>query len=111
MQYKDFFTELASLGPNFSAPQPDFAKYDQYDTTDFEGTKLDVIGYNPQGLKKIEELVSLLEKIRQQVQINGQTQKQLQNVSLKCTHRHMQIYGQQKNIRVWAVAGRKERND
>ena len=62
MQYKDFFTELASLGPNFSAPQPDFAKYDQYDTTDFEGTKLDVIGYNPQGLKKIEELVSLLEK-------------------------------------------------
>lgn len=62
MQYKDFFTELASLGQNFSAPQPDFARYDQYGTTDFEGTKLDVLGYNPQGLKKIEELVALLEK-------------------------------------------------
>lgn len=62
MKYKDFFLELTSLGQNFSAPQPDFARYDQYKTTGFEGTKLDVVGYNPEGLKKIEEIVALLEK-------------------------------------------------
>lgn len=63
MKYKDFFTELTSLGQTFSAPQPDFARYDTYDTTGFNGTELDVKGYNPQGIiKRMEEVVSLLEK-------------------------------------------------
>lgn len=62
MRYKDFFTELSSLGQNFSAPQPDFDRYDTYPTTGFTGTTLDVDGYNPTGIKKIDELMTLLEK-------------------------------------------------
>jgi hypothetical protein len=49
VKYKDFFTELTSLGQNFSAPQPDFDNYGTYDT-------------DPHTKKKIEELSALLEK-------------------------------------------------
>jgi hypothetical protein len=62
MKYTDFFSELLSQGDTFSAPQPDFARYDAYNTTGFEGTTLDIKGYNPEGLKKIQELLTLLEK-------------------------------------------------
>ena len=76
MKYKQFYEDICLCeegcgcdkstneytGDTFSAPQPDFDTYDNYTTTGFEGTKLDIKGYNPQGLKKVEELVSLLEK-------------------------------------------------
>lgn len=63
MKYINFFTELTALGQSFSAPQPDFARYDAYDTTEFTGTQLDVTGYNPQGIiHRMNEVVTLLEK-------------------------------------------------
>jgi len=49
MEYKDFFTELTSLGQSFSAPQPDLDTYGTFDP-------------DPHTQKRIEELVSLLEK-------------------------------------------------
>ena len=50
MKYKDFFREFT--GDTFNAPQPDFDRYDQYKTTGFDGTTLDVTGYNPEGLPR-----------------------------------------------------------
>jgi hypothetical protein len=35
MKYKDFFTEMSSLGMNFSAPQPDFDTYTEEVSDDF----------------------------------------------------------------------------
>lgn len=62
MKYKDFFVELISQGRMFDAPQVDFARNGDVNTTGFEGTTLDIKGYNPEGLKRIEEIVALLEK-------------------------------------------------
>jgi hypothetical protein len=70
MKYKDFFLEELCEGENcneytgdtFSAPQPDFDRDSQYTTTGFQGTKIDMKGYNPEGLKRIEELSALIER-------------------------------------------------
>jgi hypothetical protein len=40
---------------SFSAPQPDFSRYDSYKTTGFKGAELDVKGYNPRGVVDPEE--------------------------------------------------------
>lgn len=60
---------LEYTGDMFGAPQPDFDRYETANTTGFEGTKLDVKGYNPQGIikkdsdeEKLEEISALLEK-------------------------------------------------
>ena len=84
MKYTDFYSNICKCnegcgcsddvseytGDTFSAPQPDFDRYDKGVTTDFQGTELDVKGYNPRGivtnrqtLQKVEHVVnSLLEK-------------------------------------------------
>jgi hypothetical protein len=45
-------------GDTFSAPQPDFDRGDHVKTTKFDGTKLDVKGYNPQGLQQPDNTLS-----------------------------------------------------
>jgi len=56
MKYKEFFSELTSLGHMFQAPQPDLDGHDKVtSTTDFQGTHIDVKGYNPKGLTTEQE--------------------------------------------------------
>lgn len=61
------------MGDMFGGTQPDFDRDGTVNTTGFEGTKLDVKGYNPQGIiepneddkddvQKIQEISALLEK-------------------------------------------------
>lgn len=67
INYKDFYKHLSLdeyTGDTFSAPQPDIDTYESPSTTQFKGTEIDKIGYNPLGIvrKKIAEISSLLEK-------------------------------------------------
>ena len=55
MKYKDFFSELVSMGHPFQSPQPDLDGHDKITTTGFRGTHIDKRGYNPQGMTQDQE--------------------------------------------------------